>query len=131
MTFKEVLDQVTTWLQQDQRISYRALKRQFALEDDYLDDLKLELIEVKRVAVDHDGVMLVWTGASPVAEPRIRQRARSWELRTAMSLSRLWQQQGMRAEAHKLLAPIYGWFTEGFDTPDLQEAKALLEELAQ
>jgi predicted ATPase len=46
-----------------------------------------------------------------------------------MSLSRLWQQQGKRAEARELLAPIYGWFTEGYDTADLQEAKALLEEL--
>ena len=45
-------------------------------------------------------------------------------------LSRLWQRQGKRAEAHTLLAPVYGWFTEGFDTPDLQEAKALLETLA-
>ena len=59
-----------------------------------------------------------------------RQEAKSLELRAAMSLSRLWQQQGKRAEAHALLAPIYGWFTEGFDTADLQEAKALLEELA-
>jgi predicted ATPase len=58
-----------------------------------------------------------------------RQQAKSWELRAAMSLSRLWQHQGKRAEAHELLAPIYGWFTEGFDTADLQEAKALLEEL--
>ncbi len=56
-----------------------------------------------------------------------RQQARSWELRAAMSLSRLWQQQGKRAEAHQLLAPIYSWFTEGFDTADVQEAKALLE----
>ena len=47
-----------------------------------------------------------------------------------MSLSRLWQQQGKRDEARELLAPIYGWFTEGFDTADLQEAKALLEALA-
>ena len=59
-----------------------------------------------------------------------RQQARSWELRTALSLARLWQQQGKRTEAHDLLAPIYGWFTEGFDTADLQEAKALLDELA-
>jgi class 3 adenylate cyclase/predicted ATPase len=59
-----------------------------------------------------------------------RQEAKSLELRAAMSLSRLWQQQGKRAEAHELLAPIYGWFTEGFDTADLQEAKALLEELS-
>jgi predicted ATPase len=57
------------------------------------------------------------------------QQARSWELRAAMSLSRLWQQQGKRAEARKLLAPTYRWFTEGFDTPDLQEARALLEAL--
>jgi predicted ATPase len=56
-----------------------------------------------------------------------RQQAKSWELRAAMSLSRLWQQQGKRAEARELLAPIYGWFTEGFDTADLQEAKALLD----
>ena len=59
-----------------------------------------------------------------------RQQAKSLELRTAMSLSRLWQRQGQRQEAHDLLAPIYGWFTEGFDTADLQEAKALLEALA-
>jgi predicted ATPase len=58
-----------------------------------------------------------------------RQQAKSWELRTATSLSRLWQQQGRRAEARALLAPIYGWFTEGFDTADLQEASALLGEL--
>jgi predicted ATPase len=59
-----------------------------------------------------------------------RQQAKSWELRAALSLSRLWQQQGKRADAYALLAPIYGWFTEGFDTADLQEAKALLEALA-
>ena len=58
-----------------------------------------------------------------------RQEAKSLELRAAMSLSRLWQQQGKQAEARELLAPIYGWFTEGFDTADLQEAKALLEDL--
>jgi predicted ATPase len=59
-----------------------------------------------------------------------RQQAKSWELRAATSLSRLWQQQGRRDDACELLAPIYGWFTEGFDTTDLQEAKGLLEELA-
>jgi predicted ATPase len=58
-----------------------------------------------------------------------RQQAKSWELRAAMSLSRLWQQQGKHTEARALLAPIYDWFTEGFDTADLQEAKALLEAL--
>jgi predicted ATPase len=59
-----------------------------------------------------------------------RQEAKSLELRAAMSLSHLWQQQGKRAEAYELLAPLYGWFTEGFDTADLQEAQVLLEELA-
>jgi class 3 adenylate cyclase/predicted ATPase len=59
-----------------------------------------------------------------------RQHAKSWELRAAVSLGRLWQQQGQRAEAYELLAPIYGWFTEGFDAADLQEAKGLLDELS-
>ena len=58
------------------------------------------------------------------------QQAKSWELRAATSLARLWQQQGKRTEAHKLLSEVYNWFTEGFDTKDLQEAKALLEKLA-
>jgi predicted ATPase len=57
------------------------------------------------------------------------QQAKSLELRAATSLSRLWQQQGKRYEAHDLLAPVYNWFTEGLDTADLQEAKALLEAL--
>ena len=57
------------------------------------------------------------------------QQTRAWELRAAVSLARLWQRQGKRAEAQQMLAEIYGWFTEGFDTVDLQEAKALLEEL--
>jgi predicted ATPase len=59
-----------------------------------------------------------------------RQQAKSWELRAATSLSRLWQHQGKRAAAYDLLASVYGWFTEGFDTPDLQEAKALLAALS-
>jgi TOMM system kinase/cyclase fusion protein len=59
-----------------------------------------------------------------------RQQAKALELRAAMSLSRLWQQQGKRTEAYQLLAGIYGWFTEGFDTADLQDAKGLLQELA-
>ena len=58
-----------------------------------------------------------------------RQQAKSWELRTSISMARLWQSQGKRQDAYELLAPVYGWFTEGFDTKDLQEAKALLAEL--
>src|SRR4029450_13527292 len=59
-----------------------------------------------------------------------RQQAKSWELRAATSRAGLWQRQGRRVEARELLAPVYEWFTEGFDTADLQEAKALLAELA-
>jgi predicted ATPase len=58
------------------------------------------------------------------------QQAKSWELRAAMSMARLWREQGKREEARELLAPVYGWFSEGFDTLDLKEAKALLDELA-
>jgi predicted ATPase len=57
-----------------------------------------------------------------------QQQAKSWELRAAMSMARLWRDQGKPQQARELLAPIYGWFTEGFDTCDLREAKALLEE---
>ena len=59
-----------------------------------------------------------------------QQQAKSWELRAAMSMARLWRDQGKRQQARELLAPVYGWFTEGFDTRDLKEAKTLLEELA-
>ncbi|HJY49338.1 MAG TPA: hypothetical protein VJ349_12005, partial [Stellaceae bacterium] len=60
-----------------------------------------------------------------------RQNAKSWELRGAMSLARLRRQQGRPQEAVALLAPVLGWFTEGFDTADLKEAKALLDELTE
>ncbi len=67
----------------------------------------------------------------PVARGRSGARAaRSLELRAATSLARLWQRQGKRDEARALLAPVYDWFTEGFDTADLKDAKALLEELS-
>ena len=59
-----------------------------------------------------------------------QQQAKSWELRAAMSFARLWRDQGKRDEARDLLAPVYGWFTEGHNTRDLKEAKALLEEFA-
>jgi predicted ATPase len=59
-----------------------------------------------------------------------QQQAKSWELRAAMSLARLWRDQGKVQQARELLAPVYGWFTEGFNTRDLKEAKALLDELA-
>jgi predicted ATPase len=59
-----------------------------------------------------------------------QQQAKSWELRASTSLAHLWRDQGKAQQARELLAPVYGWFTEGFDTRDLKEAKALLEELA-
>src|SRR5262249_3127748 len=58
-----------------------------------------------------------------------QQQAKSWELRAAMSMARLWRDQGKRDEARELLAPVYGWFTEGFETLDVKEAKALLDGL--
>jgi predicted ATPase len=59
----------------------------------------------------------------------LAMQAKSWELRAAMSMARLWRSQGKVQQARELLAPVYGWFTEGFDTRELKEAKALLEEL--
>jgi predicted ATPase len=86
------------------------------------------------------GVLLLRQTGTPQAEAETwlqraldiarRQEAKSLELRAAMSLSRLWQQQGKQAEAQQLLAEVYGWFTEGFDTADLQDAKVLLAALA-
>src|SRR5216683_7804624 len=83
----------------------------------------------------YKGQLLLRQGRSEAAEELYRkalsiareQEAKLWELRAAVSLARLRRDQGRRAEARGVLAPIYGWFTEGFDTPDLREAKALLE----
>src|SRR5215831_15298250 len=69
MTFKDVLAQVIDWLQQDKRITYRALKRQFDLDDAYLEDLKAEIIQAKQLAVDEEGTVLVWAGASAISDP--------------------------------------------------------------
>src|SRR5262249_48066054 len=81
---------------------------------------------LQRSLADADQAEACFQQALDVAR---HQQAKSLELRAAMSLARLWQEQGRRAEAQALLAPIYSWFTEGFDTADLQEAKALLEGL--
>jgi predicted ATPase/class 3 adenylate cyclase len=97
-------------------------------------DERLDEAELRRLCED----LLLATGDAAAAEASYRealalarrQSAKLWELRTAASLARLWRDQGKRTEAYDLLAPIYGWFTEGFDTPVLRDAKALLDQLA-
>ena len=91
--------------------------------------------EVHRLTAD----LLRMTGEQAAAEQSYRkalaladrQNAKAHQLRATMSMARLWRDQGKRKEARELLAPVYGWFTEGFDTLDLKEAKALLHELAR
>jgi predicted ATPase len=82
---------------------------------------------LRTLPADHARAEGCYRKAIEVAQ---RQSAKWWELRAATSLARLWAEQGKRAQAHDLLAPVYGWFTEGFDTADLKDAKALLDELA-
>ena len=72
MTFDEILTQVLALLQQEKRVSYRGLKRRFTLDDDYVEDLKADLIDAKRLAVDEDGKVLVWIGASTVQSSEFR-----------------------------------------------------------
>lgn len=120
---------------------------------DYTADGLQALAEAHTLVEQHDerwweaeihrlwGVLLLRQPGTPPAEAETcfqqalavarRQEAKSLELRAAMSLSRLWQHQGKRDEARELLAPISGWFSEGFDTADLQEAKALLTEVSR
>lgn len=88
--------------------------------------IKGELL-LRQAVVDEEQVESCFQQAIDVARV---QDAKSWELRAAMSLSRLWQRQGKRDDARKLLGEVYGWFTEGFDTADLRDAKALIEELS-
>jgi predicted ATPase len=82
------------------------------------------------LAVSPDNPLAAETCFHQALDIACHQQAKSLELRAATSLARLWQQQGKRVEARELLAPVYGWFTEGFDTADLQEAQVLLGELA-
>jgi predicted ATPase/class 3 adenylate cyclase len=84
-------------------------------------------IALKSLAPDTEKVEKQFGRALAIAR---QQQAKSWELRAAMSLARLWRDQGKVSEARELLAPVYGWFTEGFDTRDLKEAKGMLEELS-
>ena len=83
--------------------------------------------DLSKARDDQDAAEQSYQRALAVAR---RQSARSLEIRAATSFARLWRDQGKRTEARDLLAPVYGWFTEGFDTADLKEAKALIDELA-
>ena len=94
--------------------------------DAYLHCIRGEML-LKRDPANKAPAEEVFLTAMAIAQ---QQKARTFELRAAMSMARLWRDQGKQQEAHDLLAPICGWFTEGFDTLDLKQAKALLDELA-
>src|SRR5712691_8987849 len=135
VTFKEVMDQVITWLQQDQRISYRAVKRQFALEDDYLEDLKVELIEVKQVAVDQDDKMLVWMGdtasataatSAPTAPPQQAPLAYTPPYLAEKILTSRSALEGERKHVTVLFADLKGSM-ELLAERDPEEARQLLD----
>jgi predicted ATPase len=89
-------------------------------------------------AITYRGALRLQMGQKELAEADFRaaitlakrMRAKAWELRAATSMAQLWRDQGRRQQAHDLLAPVYSWFTEGFDALDLQESKALLEQIA-
>ena len=102
---------------------YRAARRWFEAEV-YRTAGEIALLSANRDAAKAEAY---FERALSVAR---QQQAKSWELRTAISLARLWRDQGNVQQARELLAPVYGWFTEGFDTRDLKDAKALLEGLA-
>ncbi|MEE8291696.1 MAG: hypothetical protein V3R80_09460, partial [Candidatus Tectomicrobia bacterium] len=104
----------------------RVHKTGMSVYEEELHRIKGELLLRQAVPADRDAE----TCFRHAIDMSRRRNAKSLELRAAMSLSRLWQKQGKKDEARRMLAEIYGWFTEGFDTADLKEAKALLEELS-
>ncbi len=121
--FYAVLPLVIDLLQRERRISYRRLTDVFGLDQSLLGEICDDL-RFRQLACDEDGQGLVY---SPMAS--LPQQAKSLELRAATSLACLWHAEGREREAYDVLAPVYEWFTEGFDTADLQDAKALLNEL--
>jgi predicted ATPase len=116
-------DRGLTWLDEALTVVHKTEERWWEAE---LHRLKGELL----LALTADNHPQAETCFHQALEVACRQQAKSLELRVAMSIVRLWQHQGKRTEARQLLAPVYGWFTEGLDTADLLEAKALLAELA-
>src|SRR2546425_3106884 len=134
MTFYEVLEQVVTLLQRHGRMSYRALTRQFQLDEAYLEDLKAELVDIQRVAVDHDGTMLVWTGdaspapppAAPTPAPERTPRAYTPAHLTEKFLAARAALEGERKQVTVLFADLKG-STEIIQGLDPEEARALLD----
>jgi predicted ATPase len=116
----EQIEEAATLLDKALQTVERTGERWFEAE---LNRYKGQLLHRKE---QYDDAETLYRKAMSIAE---EQGAKLWELRTAVSHAQLWGEQGRRAEARDLLTPIYGWFTEGFDTPDLQEAKRLLDEL--
>ena len=134
MTFYEVLEQVVTLLQRHGRMSYRALTRQFQLDEAYLADLKAELVDIQRVAVDHDGIMLVWTGDAPAALPPVTSAPASERPAHAYTPAHLTEKilaaraalEGERKQVTVLFADLKG-STELIQGLDPEEARALLD----
>jgi class 3 adenylate cyclase/tetratricopeptide (TPR) repeat protein len=134
MTFYEVLEQVVTLLQRHGRMSYRALTRQFQLDEAYLADLKAELVDIQRVAVDHDGIMLVWTGDTPTALPPVTSAPASERPAQAYTPAHLTEKilaaraalEGERKQVTVLFADLKG-STELIQGLDPEEARALLD----
>ncbi|HSX80939.1 MAG TPA: adenylate/guanylate cyclase domain-containing protein, partial [Candidatus Saccharimonadia bacterium] len=130
MTFQEVLAQVIVWLQREQRVSYRALKRQLALDDDYLEDLKDELIYAKHLAMDEDGRVLVWTGgtvpAPPAWESESAPLAYTPPYLTEKILASRSALEGERKQVTVLFADIKG-STELIQGLDPEQARAILD----
>ena len=131
MDFYAVLDQVVALLRSRGRVSYRALKRQFTLDDAYLDDLKAEIIEVQQLAVDQDGTMLVWTGepgtASPLAPPPAREpRAYTPPYLAEKILTSKAALEGERKQVTVLFADLKGSM-ELLADRDPEEARQLLD----
>jgi class 3 adenylate cyclase len=134
MTFYEVLEQVVTLLQRHGRMSYRALTRQFQLDEAYLADLKAELVDIQRVAVDHDGIMLVWTGDTPAALPPVTSAPASERPVPAYTPAYLTEKilaaraalEGERKQVTVLFADLKG-STELIQGLDPEEARALLD----
>src|SRR5262245_29058303 len=134
MTFYEVLEQVVTLLQRHGRMSYRALTRQFQLDEAYLADLKAELIDIQRVAADHDGIMLVWTGNAPADLPRVTSAPVLERPPQAYTPAHLSEKilatraalEGERKQVTVLFADLKG-STELIQGLDPEEARALLD----